>query len=80
MADNAIQDGKGNTSSLRVVMLSWVTLLLIGIVYLTILDGKFPNIPLGLQVITGGIFASKLWQNSQEANTDKKVYDLEKDG
>ena len=66
MAKNAIQDAKGNTSSLRVVMLSWVTLMLIGVVYLTVLHGAFPAIPVGLQVITTGIFASKLWQNSQE--------------
>jgi hypothetical protein len=69
MADSAIQDGKGNTSSMRVVMLSWVALLLIGIVYLTVLDGKFPNIPAGITSITVAILASKLWQNSQENKT-----------
>ncbi|MFZ2541685.1 MAG: hypothetical protein WAW75_07925 [Gallionella sp.] len=77
---NAIQDAKGDTSSMRVIMLSWVFLLLIGTVYLTILDGKFPNIPVGLQVITTAILASKLWQNGQENKLDTKVYDLEKDG
>ena len=80
MSNNAIQDGQGNTSSLRVVMLAWVYLLLIGIIYLTMLHGAFPNIPVGLQVITTAILASKLWQNGQENKLDTKVYDLEKDG
>jgi hypothetical protein len=66
MADSAIQDGKGNTSSVRVLMLSWVAAILILMVYLTLLDGKFPVIPLGVQVITTSIFVCKLWQNSQE--------------
>jgi hypothetical protein len=69
MADNAIQDGKGNTSSLRVLMLSWIFVILIGVIYLTILDGKFPVIPAGLQAITVAILVSKLWQNSQENKT-----------
>lgn len=69
---NVIQDGQGNTSSLRVVMLAWFTLLLIGVVYLTIKDDDFPDIPTGLQVITTTILVSKLWQNGQENEQENK--------
>ena len=80
MGMNAIQDVKGDTSSMRVFMLSWVIMLICLVVYLTILNGKFPDIPAGLVSITGGILFGKLFQNSQENKTGTKIYDLEKDG
>ena len=63
---NAIQDAKGDTSSIRVVMLSWAGMLICLVIYLTILNGEFPEIPAGLASITGGILFGKLFQNYQE--------------
>jgi len=64
--NNAIQDAKGDTSSMRVFMLAWAIMLICLVIYLTILNGAFPDIPSGLATITGGILFGKLFQNSQE--------------
>ena len=64
--NNMIQDAAGNTSSMRVVVLAWVFMLIAGIVYLTILNGAFPEIPTTLASITEGILLNKLVQNHQE--------------
>ena len=63
---NAIQDADGNTSSMRIVVLAWVFTLIVGIIYLTILNGAFPEIPTALAAITEGILLNKLVQNHQE--------------
>ena len=63
---NVIQDAKGDTSSMRVVMLSWACMLICLVIYLTIRNGAFPEIPGGLASITGGVLFGKLIQNYQE--------------
>jgi hypothetical protein len=68
---NAIQDSSGNTSSMRVFMLAWAIMMICLVVYLTLLNGKFPEIPVGLASITGGILFGKLIQNSQENKNDR---------
>lgn len=64
---NAIQDAKGDTSSMRVVMLSWVWMLICLVIYLTLKNNTLPEVPTSLAAITGGILSGKLFQNSQEA-------------
>ena len=63
---NAIQDADGNTSSMRIVTLAWVFTLIVGILYLIVLNGAFPEIPTTLAAITEGILLNKLVQNHQE--------------
>lgn len=73
MNNNAIQDGKGNTSSMRVFMLAWAIMLICLTTYLTIKNSAFPNLPHGLEVITGGILFGKLFQNNQENKQENKL-------
>lgn len=67
--NNAIQDAKGDTSSMRVFMLSWAFMLICLVVYVTLTTGALPEVPTSLAAITGGILSGKLFQNSQEAKS-----------
>lgn len=64
---NAIQDGKGDTSSMRVFMLSWAVMLMCLVVYVTLTKDALPEVPLSLVSITGLILSGKIFQNSQES-------------
>ena len=63
---NMIQDGTGSTSSMRIVMLLWFLLLLLGVGYLVITKGAFPDIPQSLVEITIFILAGKVGQSFAE--------------
>lgn len=73
---NVIQDSAGNTSSMRVFMLAWALMMMVGVIYLTLTHDKFPDIPVGLQTITGGILFGKIFQNKQENDQEKKCQTL----
>jgi hypothetical protein len=51
-------------------MLAWGFTMLLGIIYLTLTNNAFPDIPMGLQTITAGILFGKLVQNHQEGKGD----------
>jgi hypothetical protein len=51
---------------MRIVTLAWVFTLIVGILYLIVLNGAFPEIPTTLAAITEGILLNKLVQNHQE--------------
>lgn len=64
---NMTQDAKGDTSSVRVFMLTWAAMLICMVVYVTLMTTALPEVPNSLTVITGLILSGKLFQNSQEA-------------
>jgi hypothetical protein len=64
---NMTQDAKGDTSSMRVFMLTWAAMLICLVIYVTLKTDALPDVPNSLTIITGLILSGKIFQNSQES-------------